>query len=164
MQQHGQLGVTEWNIFLVDFSGGIFRREHRDYFTEREETLVDLTRLLSHDALRLRLLKTLATGEVNEADLAVLLEHVIIIILSFADQVHRQYGMTTRRILVEIMRACVTVFDTFMHDRDQVLDARALDNHQVLHKETIFSVPARMQDTRRRVQEIAQLFVVDFQE
>ena len=62
------------------------------------------------------------------------------------------------------MTALVPVLDTFIHDCIQVLDTCALHNHQVLHEESVLGVPPCMKYSRRWVQQISQLLIVDLQE
>jgi hypothetical protein len=56
--------------------------------------------------------------------------------------------VASRRVLIQLMTAAFPVFHPLMEDSDQVLLARALNDHEVLHEEAVADVPSLMQDPR----------------
>ena len=62
------------------------------------------------------------------------------------------------------MAALVAVAHTFVQDRQDIFLPGALHNHQVLYEEAIFDVPSRLQNTRRWVQQVSELLIVDLEE
>lgn len=71
--------------------------------------------------------------------------------------------MASGRILIEFVTALVPILDALIHDCIQILNTGALDHHEILDKKAILGVPACMQDPRGRIQQIAQLLVVNLQ-
>ena len=80
------------------------------------------------------------------------------------NQINRENGVTTGTILVKLVAAGVTILNTFVHNSYEVLDASTLHNHQVFDEETVPRIPPGMEDSSTRVQQIPQLFVIDFKE
>jgi hypothetical protein len=59
------------------------------------------------------------------------------------------------------MGAGMAVFDTFVEDGDQILDAGAFDDHEIFYEETVFAIPTSVEDSTFWVEEITKLLVVN---
>ena len=76
-EEHGQLGVSVRDVLALLLQRLLVIRQHGDHLSQREQTLVDVSRLCHHLlALALRLLQPLAARQVHERNLSVLLVNV----------------------------------------------------------------------------------------
>ena len=62
------------------------------------------------------------------------------------------------------MTARLAILDVFIQDSDEVIDAGAVDYHQILHKKAVGRVPPAMQHSRVGVEKIPDLLVIYFRE
>ena len=56
------------------------------------------------------------------------------------------------------------VLHPLVQHRQDVLLTSALHDHEILHEESVLHIPPGVEDARRRIEEISQLLIVDFQE
>ena len=88
----------------------------------------------------------------------------IVLINSFTNEINSQNWVRPRRVLVQLMTSRFSISHTFLEHSYQILLTSALNHHQVFHKESVFHIPSLMQNTRRGIQEISKLLIVNFKE
>jgi hypothetical protein len=69
--------------------------------------------------------------------------------------------MATTTVLIESVRARVTVFHSLVEDCNNVLLTRTLNNHEVFYKKSILDVPADLKTATCWVEKISQLLIVN---
>ena len=62
------------------------------------------------------------------------------------------------------MAALMTVSHTFMQNWEYVFLASAFNHHQIFDKESVFDVPAWLQDSGGWIEQVPQLLVVNLKE
>lgn len=62
------------------------------------------------------------------------------------------------------MTAGLAVLYALIQNSYQVVDAGAVDNHQILNEKAIGWIPPAMQDSRIGVEEISDLLIINFRE
>lgn len=72
--------------------------------------------------------------------------------------------MRATGVFVQLVRPLFSIAHAFVENCLDIGYGRAFNDHEVLDEEAVLEVPARVQDTRGGIKEVAQLFVVDFGE
>ena len=94
------------------------------------------------------LLQPLTSCKIYEGNLTILfIDMTLFLVFGFTDEIHGQDGVRSGRVLVQLVASLMPILDALVKDSDQVLDAGALNDHEVLNEEAIFRVPSSMQNT-----------------
>jgi hypothetical protein len=67
--------------------------------------------------------------------------------LGLTDYVDGHERVTAGGVLVELMGARFSIFDTLIEDSYEIIDAGTINDDEILNKETIGSIPTTMKDT-----------------
>lgn len=81
-----------------------------------------------------------------------------------ADDVDGEYGVAAGGVLVHLVRAASPILHAFQKNGDHVVYVGAVHHYKVLNEKAVGGIPAAVQHSRRQVQQVLYLLVVNLSE